>query len=181
MDLVCPFEIYRCITLENGGWSREHLYSVGPVHLSLEGVLCHRGRRRHRDRKGREGMWNRREGRRNANWGGGGSYIPVSSRGRDEKKSRRGARSAFFTDKKDSEGRKKKETWKRKRGYLSRAHASNKKNVGSDGVSALLKFLEAVPSRMNIFHGSIHHSSSIFFYFLHFARRKNEKKSLLDG
>lgn len=138
-------------------------------------------RRRHRDRKGREGMWNRREGRRNANWGGGGSYIPVSSRGRDEKKSRRGARSAFFTDKKDSEGRKKKETWKRKRGYLSRAHASNKKNVGSDGVSALLKFLEAVPSRMNIFHGSIHHSSSILFYFLHFARRKNEKKSLLDG
>lgn len=82
----------------------ERLYSVGPVHLSLEGVLCHRReqRRRHRDRKGRarRGRCETRGKGRNANRGGDGdSYIPVSSRGTDGKKSRRGARSTFFTGK----------------------------------------------------------------------------------
>lgn len=109
----------------------ERLYSVGPVHLSLEGVLCHRReqRRRHRDREGGDV----KQGGRGEMQIEGATAIVIfrSRRAERMEKNRAGVQGRHFLRvktlgkrrRKKKEKRREREREKERRGYLSRVHA----------------------------------------------------------
>lgn len=118
----------------------ERLYSVGPVHLSLEGVLCHRReqRRRHRDREGGDV----KQGGRGEMQIEGATAIVIfrSRRAERMEKNRAGVQGRHFLRVKTLGKRRRKKKEKRRereregktRISLTRSRVSNKKNAGSE-------------------------------------------------